>query len=67
VVLGKPGSGKSTLLKYLMLEAVRRQLENHRLGEEALFPILVEIRKFEHALSRTTEADYNIRDYDRTS
>ncbi len=63
VVLGKPGSGKSTLLKYLMLVAVQEQLENHRVGEGILFPILVEIRKFEYALSKTTKADYNILDY----
>jgi len=63
VVLGKPGSGKSMLLKYLMLETVQEQLENHRTGEGFLFPIMVEIRKFEHALTRTSKTDYNILDF----
>ncbi|MCP5108668.1 MAG: NACHT domain-containing protein, partial [bacterium] len=63
VVLGKPGSGKSTLLKYLMLEAARLHLEHHRETGMRLFPILVEIRKFENALSETNQPDYNILDF----
>jgi len=63
VVLGKPGSGKSTLLKFLVLEAARQHLENHRASDRLLFPILVEIRKFENALSKTNRTDYNILDF----
>lgn len=63
VVLGKPGSGKSTLLKYLMLEEARVHLEHHRESGGRLFPILVEIRKFEYALSHVAKPDYNILDY----
>jgi hypothetical protein len=63
VVLGKPGSGKSSLLKYLMLEAARLHLEHHRQSDSLLFPILVEIRKFENALSTTPKPDYNILDF----
>ena len=63
VVLGKPGSGKSTLLKYLMLEASRLHLEYHRDSDHLLFPILVEIRKLEHAFSKTKEPGYNILDF----
>jgi len=63
VVLGKPGSGKSTLLKYLMLESARLHLEYHRDSSDLLFPILVEIRKFENALTRSNQPDYNILDY----
>jgi predicted NACHT family NTPase len=46
-----------------MLEAAQKQLENHRAKEELLFPILVEIRKFEIALIKTYQTDYNILDY----
>ncbi|MCX6582713.1 MAG: NACHT domain-containing protein [Candidatus Aminicenantes bacterium] len=63
MVLGKPGSGKSTLLKFLVLEAVRLHLENHRASDSLLFPILGEIRKFENALSKTNRTDYNILDF----
>ncbi|MDQ1350447.1 MAG: hypothetical protein QG657_749, partial [Acidobacteriota bacterium] len=63
VVLGKPGSGKSTLLKYLMLEAARLHLEYHRDSGHLLFPILVEIRKLEHAFAKTKEPGYNILDF----
>ncbi|HLP60097.1 MAG TPA: hypothetical protein VK186_14755, partial [Candidatus Deferrimicrobium sp.] len=63
VVLGKPGSGKSTLLKYLVLEAARLHLESHRDSDRFLFPILVEIRKLENALSKTHRTDYNILDF----
>ncbi|NIM14102.1 MAG: NACHT domain-containing protein, partial [Candidatus Aminicenantes bacterium] len=63
MVLGKPGSGKSTLLKYLMLEAVQKMLGNPRDIRSLSLPILVEIRKFENALSKTNRTDYNILDY----
>ncbi len=63
VILGKPGSGKSTLLKFLLLDSARNHLENHRLSDEFLFPILVEIRKLENAFSKTTQSDYNILDF----
>ncbi|MGE5343213.1 MAG: NACHT domain-containing protein [Candidatus Omnitrophota bacterium] len=63
VVLGKPGSGKSTLLKYLLLEKAHSHLENHRDADNFLFPILVEIRKFENALAKTNEPNYNILDF----
>ena len=63
VVLGKPGSGKSTLLKYLMLETARLHLAFHRDTNNLLFPILVEIRKFENALTRSSQPGYNILDY----
>jgi hypothetical protein len=53
VVLGKPGSGKSTLLKYLMLETARTFLYPPPGAPQLLFPILVEIRKFENALSKS--------------
>ncbi|MDQ1352954.1 MAG: hypothetical protein QG657_3260 [Acidobacteriota bacterium] len=63
VVLGRPGSGKSTLLKYLMLEAAHMYLEYHRDSDHLPFPILVEIRKLEHAFSKTKEPGYNILDF----
>ncbi|MCP5108691.1 MAG: hypothetical protein GY950_35225, partial [bacterium] len=63
VVLGKPGSGKSSLLKFLMLKAAQRHLDSHRDSQELLFPILVEIRKLEHALARSTKNDYNILEF----
>ena len=60
VVLGKPGSGKSTLLKYLMLETARTFLYPPPGSSQLLFPILVEIRKFENALSKSNQPGYNI-------
>ena len=63
VVLGKPGSGKSTLLKFLVLETARRHLDYDRDSDRLLFPILVEIRKLENALNKTSRTDYNILDF----
>ncbi|NIM15132.1 MAG: NACHT domain-containing protein [Candidatus Aminicenantes bacterium] len=63
VVLGKPGSGKSTLLKYLMLRSALKILDNPRASHQLLFPILVEIRKFENSLSKTNKTDYNLLHY----
>jgi HEAT repeat protein len=63
VVLGKPGSGKTTLLKYLMLETARTFLYPPPGDTQLLFPILVEIRKLEDALSKSNKPAYNILDY----
>jgi len=69
VILGKPGSGKSTLLKHIMLEhakSFQNYLSNPREKKHLLFPILVEVHKFENALSakkKEGETNYNILKY----
>ena len=63
VILGKPGSGKSSLVKFLMLAAAQKLLDEPRQSNNLFLPILVEIRRFERALSKTTRTDYNILNY----
>ncbi len=60
VILGDPGTGKSSLLKYLLLKYAIQILEGN--GDKNLFPIFIEIRKFENAFKKG-EPGYKILDY----
>ncbi|MGD8780394.1 MAG: HEAT repeat domain-containing protein [Ignavibacteria bacterium] len=62
VVLGDPGTGKSSLLKFLLLKNASEILHGNNSKEKNLFPIFIEIRKFENAYKRK-EPGYKILDY----